>query len=202
MPIIIMEHMQLRVGSGEGTRGGRRMAVADSMRLAQVEVDADVHAPSVAERVVSIDVLRGLTMLVMLFVNDIGQPDLGNVTHAPSWLYHIDPVFDGMTLPDVIFPTFLFLVGLSIPLALERRLARGDSLVVIVGHVLIRAAGLVFIGLCMGNMDGIDAAATGMSGPLWRLLTLTSIVVLWLGEPPPGVRKPARWCSASWRRRR
>ena len=66
-------------------------------------------------RVASVDALRGLTILLMIFVNDLGP-------HAPSWMHHIQPPnADGMTLADVVFPAFLFIVGISIPLAIERR---------------------------------------------------------------------------------
>src|SRR5215831_10116467 len=75
-------------------------------------------------RIRSIDVLRGLTILVMMFVND-----LHGVTGAPAWMKHIQPSdSDGMTFVDVVFPAFLFIVGMSIPFAIGRRLERGERL--------------------------------------------------------------------------
>ena len=68
---------------------------------------------SASFRIASVDTLRGLTILLMIFVNDLGHA-------APSWMHHIQPPnADGMTLADVVFPAFLFIVGVSIPLALE-----------------------------------------------------------------------------------
>ena len=65
-------------------------------------------------RVASVDTLRGLVILLMIFVNDLGPG-------APAWMHHIQPPdADGMTLADVVFPAFLFIVGISIPLAIER----------------------------------------------------------------------------------
>ncbi|HOC24585.1 MAG TPA: DUF5009 domain-containing protein, partial [bacterium] len=76
-----------------------------------------------ANRIRSIDVARGLTVLVMLFVND-----LAGVTGAPGWMKHISPsTADGYTFVDLVFPAFLFIVGLSLPIALEKRLGRGES---------------------------------------------------------------------------
>src|SRR5437867_2108929 len=73
-------------------------------------------------RVYSVDVLRGLTILVMMFVND-----LHSVKGAPVWMKHIHPSdSDGMTFVDVVFPAFLFIVGMSIPFAIGRRLERGE----------------------------------------------------------------------------
>ena len=72
-----------------------------------------------AARVTSVDTLRGLTIFLMIFVNDLGRG-------APSWMHHIQPPrADGMTLADIVFPFFLFIVGVSIPLALERSRAAG-----------------------------------------------------------------------------
>src|ERR1700751_1246943 len=90
-------------------------------------------------RIASVDALRGLTILLMIFVNDLGQG-------APSWMRHIQPSnADGMTLADVVFPAFLFIVGVSIPLAFERARQAGRSAWAELGHVLSRTAGL----LCM-----------------------------------------------------
>ena len=75
---------------------------------------ADSIEPVTPSRVASVDALRGLTILLMIFVNDLGPA-------APSWMHHIQPPrADGMTLADVVFPAFLFIVGVSIPLAFER----------------------------------------------------------------------------------
>lgn len=77
--------------------------------------------PPPPSRVGSIDVFRGITMLLMLFVNDIGDIDLGHIQNAPGWLKHMPGAVDGMTVADVIFPCFLFIVGLSIPVSLGHR---------------------------------------------------------------------------------
>ena len=148
---------------------------------------------SPTERIASIDVFRGLTMLLMLFVNDIGDADLGHIQDAPWWLRHIPPGIDGLTMPDVIWPCFMFLVGLAIPLSLERRIARGDSLMKLSLHIVTRGAALIFIGLCMVNgchMTPLNEAAMGISGPLWRLLMFLGIILLWNGYPnATGVKK-------------
>ena len=72
------------------------------------------------ERLVSLDVFRGLTMAAMVIVNNPG--DWGNVygplLHAP---------WDGWTPTDLIFPFFLFIVGVAIPLAFGRRVEAGGA---------------------------------------------------------------------------
>src|SRR2546423_15699493 len=81
--------------------------------------------PSPSPRVWSVDVLRGLVMFTMVFVNDVAGVDA-----APWWMKHYEESGrgkNGMTFVDVVFPAFLFIVGLSIPLAVEARRAQGDS---------------------------------------------------------------------------
>src|SRR5437016_4807964 len=68
-------------------------------------------------RTASVDVLRGLVMFTMVFVNDIA-----GARGLPGWLkhFHNTPKHpSGMTFVDVVFPAFLFIVGMSIPLAIE-----------------------------------------------------------------------------------
>src|SRR3982750_1625474 len=75
-------------------------------------------------RIQSLDVLRGLTILVMMFVND-----LSGVKGVPPWMEHIHPSdSDGMTFVDVVFPAFLFIVGISIPFAIGSRLEKGERI--------------------------------------------------------------------------
>src|SRR6516162_9360338 len=94
-------------------------------------VGGEVAIPITGRRVASVDAMRGLTILLMVFVNDLGRG-------APAWMHHIQPSnADGMTLADVVFPMFLFLVGVSIPLAFERARAAGRSKGAQLGHVLI-----------------------------------------------------------------
>ena len=66
-------------------------------------------------RISSIDIMRGLTLVLMLFVNDL------NMNVAPAWLGHRAAEFDGMGLADWVFPGFLFIVGMAIPFAFSKR---------------------------------------------------------------------------------
>jgi predicted acyltransferase len=77
---------------------------------------------SPTSRMASVDILRGLNMLLMVFVND-----LWSLTDIPKWLLHVPPGTDGIGLSDVVFPAFLFIVGLSLPLAVEARRRKGDD---------------------------------------------------------------------------
>ena len=74
-------------------------------------------APS---RLVSLDAFRGATMALMVLVNDPGD---GAHTYAP--LEHAN--WNGWTPTDMVFPSFLWIVGVSLTLSLAKRLAAGAS---------------------------------------------------------------------------
>ncbi|HET9982317.1 MAG TPA: DUF5009 domain-containing protein [Longimicrobiales bacterium] len=128
-------------------------------------------------RIRSIDALRGFTILVMIFVNDVA-----GVRGTPGWMKHIEPPgADGMTFVDVVFPAFLFIVGLSIPTALERRLAR-ESTTRVLRHVLTRVLGLLVLGVFMVNSGAASPAGT-LSPHLWSLLVYVAAMLVWVAAP-------------------
>jgi predicted acyltransferase len=103
------------------------------MVFMQTESSAPATGPA---RFLSIDVLRGLTIALMILVNDPGD-----WSHTYTQLDHAP--WNGYTLTDFVFPNFLFLVGASIIFSLHSRIARGDSKKALVLHVLRRPS-LIF----------------------------------------------------------
>jgi len=95
-----------------------------------------------ARRFTSVDVLRGLTVAAMLLVNDPG--DWGHV-YAP--LEHSE--WNGCTPTDLVFPFFLFIVGVSISLGIAPRLEGAASRMQLQHAVLLRAARIVGLGLLL-----------------------------------------------------
>lgn len=132
-------------------------------------------AGSVTQRVVSIDIFRGLTMLVMIFVND-----LADVHGLPWWTYHAHMQQDLMTYVDMVFPFFLFIVGMSMPLAVTRRLKQNPSHAALWLHVGLRSFGLIVLGLILANAEKGDPARMGLSNAVWALIGLTGGVLVWL----------------------
>jgi len=100
----------------------------------------------VTGRIASIDIFRGLTVLMMVFVDN-----LDFVKGLPWWTYHVPRQTNGLTYVDMVFPAFLFVMGMSIPLAVERRIAEGESRGKIWLHILARSLGLVALGLFIAN---------------------------------------------------
>jgi predicted acyltransferase len=146
-------------------------------------------------RVISIDIFRGLTILVMVFVND-----LAGVKGLPWWNYHIPPGEQGLTYVDVVFPAFLFIVGMAIPLAIEKRKSKGDSLLKLVYHIIIRSLSLVILGLLIMNGRDVDPAATGISYTAWNVLMFVGVILLWNNYPQSGrklriIYMVLKWCG-------
>jgi predicted acyltransferase len=125
-------------------------------------------------RLVSIDILRALTMTLMIFVND-----LWSLTGIPGWLEHTAAAEDGMGLADTVFPAFLFLTGMSIPLAINYRRSKGDGNEKIVVHILLRTVALLVMGLYLVNGEYINEAATGMKRVVWNSICCTCFILLW-----------------------
>lgn len=118
-------------------------------------------------RVASIDIFRGLTMAVMIFVNQ-----LSSVPGLPWWTYHAHEEENLMTYVDMVFPFFLFIVGMSLPISVAQRLKRNPSVPRLWLHVLHRVAGLVVLGLILANAEKADASRMHVSGNVWALLAL------------------------------
>ena len=130
------------------------------------------------QRLNTIDILRALTMVLMIFVND-----LWSLTNIPAWLGHVDQGVDGIGLADVVFPAFLFIVGLSIPFALDNRRQKGDSDRQLAMHILWRTVALLVMGVFLVNGETINAAATGMPRYVWGPLCCLCFILIWNTYP-------------------
>lgn len=111
----------------------------------------------------------------MIFVND-----LWSVTGVPDWLGHTEAHEDGMGFSDVIFPLFLFIVGLSIPLAINVRLYKEDSHTTILYHIIERTFALLVMGFYMVNYGVINDQTMPIDKNMWQLFMALAIVLIWL----------------------
>ncbi len=132
---------------------------------------------SSSQRIYSVDIMRGLTLVLMLFVNDL------NMDTAPAWLGHTKADYDGMGLADWVFPGFLFIAGMAIPFALSRRLSAGMSVFESGRHILVRSVSLIIIGVLMLNAGSVNPELTGISGNLWALIMYLAVFLIWNDYP-------------------
>jgi hypothetical protein len=120
----------------------------------------------------------------MLFVNEVA-----GVSGAPAFLLHEASGVDGMTITDLVFPAFLFIVGIAIPFALGGRLRRGETRGHAWRHVLLRSMALVVMGVLMVNAEhGVSGV---LSAPAWNVLATLGVLLLW-GAPENGWGKLRR----------
>ena len=127
------------------------------------------------KRNLAIDIFRGLTMALMVFVNDSWT-----VLDPPQWMVHFDTWTDGMSFADIVYPMFLFAMGMSVPYALENRRARGCSTESTLRHVLSRTLALLVMGVFIYNSEG---GMAGNKGVYW-LLMLAGFFLIWNRYPP------------------
>lgn len=129
-------------------------------------------------RLACLDAFRGFDILVMIFVNYIA-----GMAGIPFILRHAKAEMDAYTITDLVFPGFLFIVGVAIPLSLIKRIRAGDPVFRLAGRVGVRSAALLFLGVIMVNEESFSAAATGMKRELWYFLAYAAIVVIWKMTP-------------------
>ncbi len=139
---------------------------------------ATLRPAGAASRIISLDAFRGFVILAMTFVNYVGA-----VTGVPAWMQHVEGNVDGYTFVDMVFPGFLFMVGMSIPLSFERRLAAGTSWTPMLTRIGLRSAMLILLGLILGNEDMYDAVATGVPKDVWYLCVPLSALAMWATWP-------------------
>ncbi|MDR2040212.1 MAG: DUF5009 domain-containing protein [Bacteroidales bacterium] len=126
------------------------------------------------QRNVAIDILRALTMLLMIFVND-----LWTIKGEPAWLGHAESNQDFLGLADIVFPCFLFVVGMSIPFAIERRFSKGAPGVSTVGHILMRTFALLVMGVFIVNTESGVSHDTGFTLATYRILMVAGFFLVW-----------------------
>ncbi|HEY4194138.1 MAG TPA: DUF5009 domain-containing protein [Mucilaginibacter sp.] len=130
------------------------------------------------KRLLSVDAFRALTMLCMIFIND-----LSGVKGMPDWMDHAKGFEDSMGFADTIFPAFLFIVGLSIPLAINRKMQKGESFGSISFSILSRSFALIVMGFFHVNLEEYSSTAI-LPEAVWEILITISFFLIWLDYSP------------------
>lgn len=129
-------------------------------------------------RYASVDILRGLTVAVMILVNNPGSWQ-----HVHPWLLHAE--WHGCSLADLVFPFFLFIVGLSIVFALSKALAAGANKNTLALKCIKRAFILIGLGLFLNLFPDFDFTHLRFPGVLQRIgivFGLASLLFIYLSE--------------------
>jgi len=126
-------------------------------------------------RLLSLDVTRGITIAFMILVNNGG---------SGKYSYHQleHSAWNGWTLTDLVFPSFLFIAGISIVFSNESRMARGESKASLRLHVLKRAVILFLLGLAVNGFPLFHLSTLRIYGVLQRIaicFLFASLLYLW-----------------------
>jgi predicted acyltransferase len=113
-------------------------------------------------RLVSLDAFRGAVMALMVLVNDPGDG-----RHVYAQLEH--SAWNGWTATDVVFPSFLWIVGVALTLSLPKRLEAGVSRGALLVQALRRAAILFALGLMVYAAPEFSLATQRILGVLQRI---------------------------------
>lgn len=135
------------------------------------------------ERLREVDSLRGLTMAAMIVVNNPGDWS----TIYPPFKHS---TWHGCTFTDLVFPFFLFVVGVSIVCSLSARVNRGESRRAIAGHIIRRAVLLFSLGLLLNAIPDFNPATLRIPGVLQRIAIVYMFAALLSLYLPPVLLAP------------
>jgi len=125
-----------------------------------------------AERIVSIDALRGFDMFWIIGGGEVFS-SLAHVWEHPvtetihEQLEHVE--WQGFHFEDLIFPLFLFIMGVVLPFSISRRRQRGQSLAGIYLHILKRSFVLILLGLIFNDLLRFEWSQMRWPGVLQRI---------------------------------
>src|SRR3954462_12190506 len=130
--------------------------------------------PEPARRLLSLDLVRGITIAFMIMVNNNGG--------SGSWGFMNHAEWNGLTATDLVFPTFVFVMGVSVVFAIEGRLARGVSRAQLVRRTVQRALILCLLGIIVNSFPFFALEHIRFYGVLQRIAVCylaVSLLYLW-----------------------
>ena len=156
-------------------------------------------------RLVSLDIFRGLTIGAMILVNN-----LITWSDAPRFRQLVHAQWHGCTLADLIFPFFVFIVGVTTVISLDRRVQKGESRPRLYKAILIRAGVLFFLGLVTSGWFIVGWLFQSLCPPavtqksIWAIFlsplpTPTSGSFPWTTCGLWGFCSASPWCIWRWR---
>ncbi|HOY50565.1 MAG: DUF5009 domain-containing protein [Prolixibacteraceae bacterium] len=140
------------------------------------------------ERLISLDAFRGFTIAAMIMVNNPGS-----WSHVYAPLLH--KPWNGITPTDLIFPFFIFIVGVSVALAYTKRLEAGHPKREMFGKIAWRSVKIFAVGVLLALYSRINSTTEGVSQFLWVVVVLLLMGIFVM----PDFRSKSRWAVwAGW----
>ena len=122
------------------------------------------------KRIIALDVVRGITIAFMIMVNNNGGPG--------AWGFMNHAYYNGLTPTDLVFPTFVFIVGVSVVFAFDARRAKGVPRAQLAKHTVIRAIVLLLFGILVNNFPLFHLPHMRFYGVLQRIAICYLVVGL------------------------
>ncbi len=120
----------------------------------------------------------------MIWVNDFWT-----LKSIPKWLKHAATGEDYLGFSDVIFPWFLFVMGMSIPFAFEDRIKKGETIIVMWAHIVLRSIALIVMGLFHMNMEMYNNETSFITKPIYVIISTSAFFMIWNMYPQTDQKK-------------
>jgi len=144
------------------------------MQPGLTEKPRTVSNPAISQnpvkRILALDVVRGITIAFMIMVNNNGGPGSWGFMNHANW--------NGLTPTDLVFPTFVFIVGVSVVFAFDARLAKGAPRAQLARHTVIRALVLILFGIIVNSFPFFHLDHMRLYGVLQRIAVCYLVVGL------------------------
>jgi predicted acyltransferase len=141
-----------------------------SLTEKQTTVTNPALAKNPVKRILALDVVRGITIAFMIMVNNNGGPGSWHFMNHANW--------NGLTPTDLVFPTFVFVVGVSVVFAFHARIAKGDTRAKLAKHTIIRALVLILFGIIVNSFPFFELVHMRFYGVLQRIAVCYLVVGL------------------------
>lgn len=128
------------------------------------------------ERFHSIDIMKGIFVLLVLFVNDLFMP--AKVQWIPE-----TTIANSQGIAGWVLPGFLFMFGMTIPFAITKKIQENLSSYEIIRHIFARTIILLAVGVLMININRVNPELTGFSKDTWALLMFLAVFLVWTRYP-------------------
>ncbi|MEO0375657.1 MAG: DUF5009 domain-containing protein, partial [Cyanobacteria bacterium P01_A01_bin.17] len=142
--------------------------------------------PTAQKRLRSLDVFRGIAIAGMLLVNKAGI-----TAEVYPWLAHAD--WDGWTLADLVFPFFLYIVGVAMAFSLAKYTSKNQPTPAVYWRILRRGLLLFALGLLLNGFWSYDLSTIRVMGVLQRISLAYVVTALLVLKLP----RKAQWGTAA-----
>jgi heparan-alpha-glucosaminide N-acetyltransferase len=130
-----------------------------------------------SSRIGAIDILKGLIIISILFIN------VFYLNYLPLWPDNNQAPAIAVILAGIIFPALIFLIGMTIPFSITKKINEGLTIHEILRHLFARSIILITVGVLMVNTSRVEPELTGLNKFLWSILLFAGIFLTWNKYP-------------------